>query len=195
MSDHVTITRQPGAANASFETIGVTQSQMVFWKNEDTQPHWPIFTGGSQPALPYQVGPKGNSDSLQPSLGNAASADPSVVPQGQSVTVTYGCKLHSGESGTINVCADFYSQPNQLPGASQGKAYAANLTTGGMPPYTPHVSNSNLPPSLTVKNVTGQGPVVSGIPGSGDTGSFAFDLYCEDSLGNNVTQTYLLTVS
>ncbi len=198
MPDHVTITRTTGAANASFNTIGVTQSEMIFWKNEDDQPHWPIFNAVTPPlTLAYQVGPKSNSDNLQPSLGNIASSNPngSAIPQGQVVPVTYACQLHKGESGTINVCADFYSQPNQLPGANQGKAYSANLTTGGMPPYTFSVSNSNLPASLTVNNVAGQGPVLSGTPGSSDTGSFAFDMTAEDSLGNNVTQTYLLTVS
>jgi hypothetical protein len=65
-----------------------------------------------------------------------------------------------------------------------------------MPNYTFRVSNSNLPASLKVSIVnTLQGPAVTGTPGSGDAGSFAFDLYCEDAGGNNVTQTYVLTVS
>jgi len=54
MSDHVTITRTPGAQEASFQTINASQSQMVFWKNSDDQPHWPVFsTGNPAPAMPY----------------------------------------------------------------------------------------------------------------------------------------------
>ena len=201
MSDHVTITRNPGAANASFETIDTTQGEMVYWKNEDTEAHWPIFSAVTPAVtLNFQAGPLTNSDSLQPSLGNTASASPAVITQGTSVTVSYTCKLHSGEAGTINVWADFRSQPNQMAGATHGQAYSANLTIGGKPPYTFQVSNSNLPASLTVKDVKNaqgvdQGLYVSGTPGSGDTGSFAFDLTCEDALENNITQTYLLTVS
>lgn len=198
MSDSVTITRTPGVQNASFETINASQSEMVFWKNEDNVAHWPLFsTGAPPPSLLYRVGPNSTSDSLQPALAlGPPYAAGSPLPQGQSLPVTYVCKLHSGESGKINIYADFYSQPNQLPGATRGNAYTANLTIGGLPPYPiMRVSNSNLPVSLTVNNVTNQGPVLSGIPGSSDAGSFAFDLYCEDSDRNNVTQTYLLTVS
>jgi hypothetical protein len=165
---------------------------MVFWKNEDNVAHWPLFsTGAPPPSLLYQVGANGTSDSLQPAL---ALANP--PKQGESCPVTYTCKIHSGESGKINIYADFFPQPNQLKGATRGVAYTANLTNGGLPPYKKlRVSNSNLPAGLTVNNVTDQGPVLSGTPGLGDAGSFAFDLYCEDSDGNNVTQTYLLTVS
>src|SRR6266404_2966491 len=187
MSDHVTITRRPGVAYASFETINASQSQMVFWKNQDNEAHWPFFSAGTPPpSLPLQVGANGTSDGLQPAtalgptyypVGNS----PVPVPQGQALPVTYTCQLHSGESGTIKIYADFYSQPNQLPGATRGTAYTASLTTGGLPPYTFQVSNSNLPASLKVNNVAGQGPVVSGTPGSGDAGSFAFDLSCQDS--------------
>lgn len=199
MSDHVTITGTSDPQKASFETINAHQSQMVFWKNNDAVAHWPLFsTGTPPPSLPFQVGPKANSDSLQPATALAAfypAAGPLPITQGVAVPVTYGCKIHSGESGTINVYADFYSQPNNLAPAVRGTPYTANLTTGGLPPYTFQISNSNLPASLTLKNVAGQGPVLSGTPQPGDAGSFAFDLVCEDSDQNNVTQTYLLTVS
>jgi len=109
--------------------------------------------------------------------------------------VSYTCKLHAGETGNINCYADFYSQPNQLPGASRGQAYSANLTNGGLPPYQFQVSNSNLPASLTVENVPNQGPVLSGTPGQGDAGNYAFDLNCQDSDDGNIVQTYLLTVA
>jgi hypothetical protein len=193
MSDHVTITRQAGAKNASFNTISLSLSQLVFWKNQDNEAHWPVFSGGSPPpSLKNQVGPNSTSDSLLPGL--ALSKPPA---QGVSSPVSYKCSLpQHEESGTINVYADFFSQPSQLSVAQRGVKYDANLTTGGLQPFKFNVSNSNLPASLKVTIVNAnQGPAVSGTPGANDAGSFAFDLVCEDSDGNNITQTYLLTVS
>jgi hypothetical protein len=200
MSDHVTITRQQGAQFASFDTISASQSEMVFWKNEDSEPHHPIFSTVSPPlTLANQVGPHATSDSLQPALALSAfypASGPIPLTQGKLLHANYTCSLHPGETGVINVYADFYPQPSQLPGFTRGVAGTANLTTGGMPNFTFNVSNSNLPPSLTVTIVDSlQGPAVTGTPGSGDAGNFAFDLYCQDSGGNNVTQTYLLTVA
>jgi hypothetical protein len=200
MSDHVTITRPQGAPLASFDAISVTQSEMVFWKNDDNQPHFPTFSAGSPiPALANQVGPNANSGSLQPALAldkYYPSTGPVALPQGQGIPACYICSLHPGETGVITVYADFYSQPSQLANATRGAAYSANLTTGGMPNFTFRVSNSNLPASLQVSIVNSlQGPALTGTPGPNDAGSFAFDLYCEDSGKNNITQTYLLTVS
>jgi len=200
MSDHVTITRPKGAPLASFDTISASQSEMVFWKNEDSEPHFPTFsTGTPAPVLANQAGPHGTSDSLQPALAVTTfdnKGNPIPLPQGQCVPANYTCSLHQGETGVINCYADFYSQPSQLTGFTRGVLGTANLTTGGMPTFTFRVSNSNLPQSLNVKIIDPQqGPAVTGTPGPGDAGNFAFDLYCEDSGGNNVTQTYLLIVS
>ena len=198
MSDHITITRQPGAQLASFSTISRQQADMAFWQNQDSEPHYPTFPTGA-PALSNQVGPHATSGSVQPALALTAyypSTGPLPLPQGQVFPVDYTCSLHPGESGLINVYADFYSVPSQLPGFTRGVAATANLTIGGMPNYTFTVSNSNLPPSLQVKIVTNtQGPALTGTPGQNDAGNFAFDLVCEDSDGNNVTQTYLVTVT
>src|SRR5215831_6365746 len=200
MSDRVTITRTPGAKLASFQTINASQSQMVFWTNRDHQPHWPTFsTGNPPPATPYQVGARGNSGSLQPATALAqfypSDSGPIPIPQGQAVPVNYTCQLHQGETGTINCYADLYSVANQLSPATRGQAYTANLTNGGLPPYEFRVTNSNLPASLTVKNVANQGPVLQGTPAQGDAGDYAFDLTCQDSDGGNVVETFLLTVA
>jgi hypothetical protein len=199
-SNHVTITRANGAATASFNTIVCYQSDMVFWKNEDGEAHYPTFsTGNPPPALTYQAGPHATSGSLQPALALAQyypSTGPTPLPQGVAVPASYTCSLHTGESGVINVYADFYSVPSQLPQATRGSAYIANLTTGGIPDFKFRLSNSNLPASLKVSIATAQqGPAVSGTPGQNDAGSYSFDLYCEDAGGNNVLQTYLLTVA
>jgi hypothetical protein len=200
-NDHVTITRTNGAAAACFNTIACYQSDMVFWKNEDGEPHSPTFsTGNPPPTLTYQVGPHATSGSLQPALALATyypgGGQANPLPQGVSVPASYTCSLHDGESGIINVYANFYSLASQLPKATRGTAYSANLTIGGIPNFSFGVSNSNLPASLTVSITnTQQGPVLAGTPGQNDAGNYSFDLSCKDAGGNNVTQTYLLTVS
>ncbi|MBV8829067.1 MAG: hypothetical protein JO108_07520 [Acidobacteriaceae bacterium] len=196
-SDHVTITRVQGAALASFDTIVLTQSQMVFWKNDDDQPHWPKFsTGKTPPVLAYQVGPNATSGSVQPALALPGYDGSTPLPQGQASQANYTCSLHPGEAGVINIYADFYSQASQLPGASSGKKYSANLTIGGVPDFTFRVSNSSLPASLNVVIVNPlQGPALSGTPGPNDTGNFWFDLDCQDAAGNNVTQTFQVIVT
>jgi hypothetical protein len=66
-NDHVTITRANGDSNASFNTIACFQSDMVFWKNEDSEAHSPTFsTGNPPPALTYQAGPHATSDQIHP---------------------------------------------------------------------------------------------------------------------------------
>jgi hypothetical protein len=200
-NDHVTITRPNGDASASFNTIACYQSDMVFWKNDDSEPHYPTFsTGNPPPALTYQVGPYATSGSLQPALALAkyypGGGQSNRLPQGVAVPSNYVCALHAGEAGIIDVYANFYSVASQLPNATPGIAYTANLTTGGIPNFQFNVSNSDLPASLSVGITNAQqGPALSGTPGQNDSGNYSFDLSCEDAGGNNVTQTYLLTVS
>src|SRR5579872_3128264 len=111
MSDHVTITRPQGAPLASFSSISVLQSEVVFWQNQDSEPHFPTFSSGSPiPALSNQVGPKATSGSLQPALAldkYYPSTGPVPLPQGQGIPACYYCSLHPGETGSIYVYADF----------------------------------------------------------------------------------------
>src|SRR5215813_6714818 len=61
----IEITRVPGAANATFPNVAITQSQLVFWLNKDSTkaPHWPLFPSTLQPRT--QTGFGNTSDNVQ----------------------------------------------------------------------------------------------------------------------------------
>lgn len=192
----ITITRR--AQGVEFKTVTVTQSQLVFWRNEDPQaPHWPFFPDQPGVGPRFQIGSGNTSDNCQPdSTGKA-------IPQGQILPFSYKCKVdkHDAESGTINVVADFLAatltpEPpvfNQLPNGTVGVPYAPIvLTSGGLGPYTHTLTDAVLPHGLTITDQP-TGVTVGGTPTqSGD--NFAFTVNSRDTLGNTVDQTYTLTV-
>lgn len=196
-SDHVTITRPSGTGLASFDEITILQSQMVFWKNQDNQPHWPTFppnTGGApSPVLAKQVGPNATSGSVQPALSLSqfyTSKGSSELTQGVGFPLQYTCSLHKGELGVIQIYGDFFVPTNQLE-ATSGQTISINLTTGGVPTFT--FTFSTPPPGLTVINDPNQGPVLTGTVRS--AGIYNFSLRCVDAAGNNITETYFVTIS
>src|ERR1035438_4453068 len=76
MPDEEQITITKGPNEGAFQTVTVTQSQLVFWRNEDTEAHWPSFPGQPQIGPRFQVGPGDNSDNFQPvSSGGAIRSD------------------------------------------------------------------------------------------------------------------------
>lgn len=190
----IEITRTPGAPNATFPSVGITQSQLVFWLNSDpTQaPHWPLFPSGLQPRT--QTGFGNTSDNVQPAQGFVKFTPPA---QGQKVTVTYTCKVpgHTGEQGQIDVYLDFFSNPNQLANGTVGVPYPATpLTTGGKPPFKITLADVSLPKGMSVSNDPVNGATLTGTPAQAGN-NFAFTMHCEDDLKNAVDQTYLLTVN
>lgn len=192
----ITITRSPGAPNATFPEVSITQSQLVFWRNEDPsqQPHWPQFPNFLQPRT--QTGFGNNSDNLQPA--NGVDSFPTLT-QGQKFTIAYTCKVagHGAEQGQIDVYLDFFSTPNQLANGTVGVQYpSANglLTQGGKPPFVVQLSDVSLPSGMSVQNDPTNGPTLIGTPTEAGN-SFAFTIHCEDALKNAVDQTYLLTVN
>ncbi|MGH9720269.1 MAG: hypothetical protein ACRD8O_08655 [Bryobacteraceae bacterium] len=191
----IVITRTAGSAAATFPTVGITQSQLVFWLNQDSSKaaHWPVFPNGLQPRT--QVGFGDTSDKLQPSTGDANF--PAQLNQGQVYTVSYGCKIsgHSSEHGQVQVVLDFFSNPNQLTDAVLNTPYpVTHLTQGGMPPFVFNLFDVTLPKGMAITNDPVSGATISGTPTeAGD--SFAFSMHCEDSFKNAVDQTYLLRVT
>ena len=92
-----------------FTQVTVTQSQVVFWNNNDSEAHWPIQ--GPR----FQIGPGGNSD------------DSTVYPAPLPTTIYYGCAIqgHENERGSIVVYADFLPSQvknNILPAGTKGAA-------------------------------------------------------------------------
>src|SRR5437667_3493281 len=145
MPDQTEITITRNQSGAVFPTVGITQSQLVFWQNEDPQgqPHWPLFPNGLQPRT--QVGAGDTSDPLQPASGVATFP---TLTQCQVFPTSYTCQIkgHQSEQGVVNVVLDFFSNPNQLPDATVNVAYTPfALTQGGMPPFTYKLSDESLP--------------------------------------------------
>jgi hypothetical protein len=196
MPDEEQITITKGPNEGAFQTVTVTQSQLVFWRNEDTEAHWPSFPSQPQIGPRFQVGPGDNSDNFQPVSSGGA------IPTGQTVKVNSGCKIqgHGAETGLILVVADFIEAPqpagsvyNQLTNGTVGVAYSpVVLTSGGLAPYTHTLSDAVTPQGLTITNEAA-GVTVGGTPTqAGD--NFAFTVHCKDALENRVDQTYTLTV-
>jgi len=180
-----------------FPSVEITQSQLVFWKNDDPKsPHWPQFP--QQPAVGprFQTGSGNTSDPVQPYAGGP-------IPQGQNQLVKYGCRIpnHESEQGLITVWADFLVATiqnggvfNQLPDGKVGTAYTpVALTTGGKPGYSHTLSDAALPPGINVTDGP-SGVMVGGTPGAAGQ-DFAFTVHCKDALGNRVDQTFTLRVS
>src|SRR4051812_23987105 len=125
---------QPGGASgAMFPTVGVTLSQLVFWSNADTVAHFPvcppqtITIPGKQGStivqqidvptaafqLPRQVDPGQTSNNQIP--GNALNnLTGFALPQGVQTSLQYGCSLHTGELGILELWNDFQPSTNGL---------------------------------------------------------------------------------
>jgi hypothetical protein len=193
----ITITRSAQGAGV-FPPVEVTQSQLVYWKNNDPQsPHWPVFPDQPGVGPRFQTGPGDTSDPVQP-YGSTTQLTP-----GQSRSVSYGCQIegHQAEAGTITVWADFLSATilndgiyNQLPDGTVGTVYpAVVLTVGGKPGYTHTLSDASLPAGISVTD--GQlGVEVCGTPTTVGQ-DFAFTVHCTDALGNRVDQTFTMRIA
>ena len=100
----IEITRGEGETKTSFQPdpIEVTTQDIVFWINNDTQPHWPMRTDGTLPSqiwMEYPI-PRDTSSS-----GVTFFNPDTITNQGTPYTVEYFCAVegHEGETGTIKV--------------------------------------------------------------------------------------------
>src|SRR5437868_10958032 len=175
---HILITPNPDGTG-NFPATECTQSQLVFWRNEDPgSPHWPVFPDQPGVGPHFQTGYKENSDPVQPYASGTA------IPSGQTQVVNYGCRIsnHESEQGVVTVWPDFLAAQIQTGGVffqlangTAGEAYTgAVMTTGGKPPYTHTLTDVSLPKGLSVTDGP-SGPLVSGTPGAAGK-NFAFTL-------------------
>jgi hypothetical protein len=166
-----------------FTTVTVTRSQVVFWHNNDSEAaHWPIQ--GPR----FQIGSSNNSDDL------------TVYPAPLPTTIYYGCAIpgHENERGSIVVYDDFLPSQiknNKLDDGKNGTAYpTTNLATGGKSNYTFSITNGSVPPGMTINGTTNNtGITIAGTPTQ--SGTFTFTLNANDSLQNNIQQTFTVTIN
>lgn len=112
MSVRIDISRDNGTV--VFSDPRPQQSDLVFWHNGDTDPHWPVpFCTG------LQVAPQATSEPYQ------------AVPPNQTfpLAIKYGCAIagHEAESGTLTVQADTVAPP---PATSTAKGATQTIVIG-----------------------------------------------------------------
>ena len=98
---------------------GAQQSDLLFWLNNDSEPHYPIPGCGS-----LRVGP-GKTTSAAPYQGFPDTT--SLLP----LTIQYTCALHAGESGTVTISADSAGSPVAGSAAIDPQSVAIHIGKGG----------------------------------------------------------------
>ncbi|MBL8231213.1 MAG: hypothetical protein JNL98_22155 [Bryobacterales bacterium] len=194
MADQTPIVITRNANGVVFPTVGVTLTQLAFFRNDDpSQPHWPVFTDPNI-VLPNQIAPNGATSN--PVMPGRQLADNNVtLTQGQVATVNYRCQVpgHESESGIIQVVNDFFAPSIQVSG-KVGTVLSQQLTQGGMPPIQSKQTDGKLPKGVTLNLAdTQNGASLTGTPL--EAGTFTFTIHTADALDNAVDATFILTVS
>jgi hypothetical protein len=194
----INVTRSGG--QVTFQTVSIDATENVVFSNQDTQAaHWPTL-----PTCTNQLGaaPSPNSSECPVPAPPASSTPP--------YTVTYGCKYHPQERGTINVFAQLEAATTALPNAVVNQPIAVKqVVSGGQAPYAisdqlyqiTNASNqviqkgSGIGPGLQLNpGMSAQGITVSGTPTV--VGTYTFTFTVNDSMGRNLQQTqYTMTVA
>ena len=112
---------------AVFTPTTVSQSDLVFWFNNDGQQHYPVPGCSKIPPnnASLQVAPGGTTPKFQP------ASTPNIPSTG--LTITYGCAIsgHESESGTITVTPDSGQPP--VTGAPAGPTTRTiDISSGGV---------------------------------------------------------------
>jgi hypothetical protein len=196
----INITRD-NYGKVTFQEVSVDTTDNVFFTNLDPQQaHWPYWDPNAK-----------SPDFCDNQIGAAPSPNSSQctvpVPSGKTppYSLTYKCKLHQGEQGTINVFAQLAAGTTTLPQVSVNTPFAApvQVVVGGKSPYTVtgqefqviddsgnviQSGKGNLGPGVLIQNVTtdNQGIYVAGIPSL--VGTYQFTLTVNDAMGKNLQQ-------
>ncbi len=159
-------------------TRGVAYNQTLSGSG-GTAPYTFAVTSGSLPA------------NLSLSSAGALTGTPTSVGSSTfTVTATNGGGCTGSRSYTLNVvCPTLTLSPATLPGATNGTAFSATITTsGGTAPYGYALTSGALPGGLTIAS----GGLLSGTPTNG--GSFTFTVRSTDASGCTGTRSYTLNV-
>lgn len=169
----------------TFETVSIDATENVFFTNMDPQAaHWPDLASN-------QLGPAPSPNSSQ-----------CTVPPPPPNQVTYKCKLHANEQGTINVFGVLSAVNTSLKPATAGTEIAEQqVVSGGMAEYSITgqlfqitdasykviQSGSGIGPGLTLHAKTSdKGITVTGTPTV--VGTYTFTFTVNDAMGRNLQQ-------
>ena len=198
----------------TFDTVCIDVTQTVFFTNLDpglaadpggSGTHWPWLTDTNQPLSDNQLG-------FAPSPNSSQCPVPPPAP-GQTA-VTYGCKFHPAEKGTIHVFPVLAAVNAALKAATKGQNIdpPQQVVTGGMAKYaiTDQVFQVTQPDNTVIQGSGSIGPGltliqqadskgvwglwVSGAPTL--SGVYDFTFTVTDGMGGNLQQTqYSMTVA
>ena len=195
----INITRD-NTGKVTFEPVSIDPTENVFFTNLDPQQaHWPYLNpnAASPDFCDNQIGPAPSPNSSQCTVPVPAGTNPPY-------TVTYKCKPHPGEQGTISVFAQLAAGTTALPQVSVNTPFAApvQVVVGGKSPYTVtgqqfQVIDNNgnviksgqgsIGPGLLINASTdNQGISVAGIPSL--VGTYQFTFTVNDAMGKNLQQ-------
>lgn len=183
---------QPGPAGvAIFPTVGVTLSQLVFWTNKDTVPHWPVSASKAF-VLSGPIDPGKTSNTQAP--GNSVTQ---TLAQGEVYTIPYTCSCpnHQGETGILEIVNDFFAPNEQISVNldTNNKIPPTALITGGKPSYTFRVEYSELPAGIAVTDGGVAGPQLTG--STTQPGTYLLRITIQDALSNVLTDTFQITIN
>jgi uncharacterized protein affecting Mg2+/Co2+ transport len=192
----INITRD-NSGKVTFEPVSIDVTENVFFTNLDPQQaHWPYLD-------PNATSPDfcNNQIGAAPSPNSSQCTVPSGTPP---YTVTYKCKLHDNEQGTVEVFAQLAAGTTTLPQVSVNTPFAApvQVVVGGKSPYTvtgqqfqvtDNTGNviksgqGSIGPGLLLNATTdNQGIYVAGIPSL--VGTYKFTFTVNDDMGKNLQQ-------
>lgn len=75
----------PGCTIFEPSQVQAEVGDQVFWRNDDSVPHFPTPVGQSYVFMPNQIAPN--------------STSPAFAPSQSGVTISYVCSLHPNETG------------------------------------------------------------------------------------------------
>lgn len=194
----INITRDRNG-KVTFDEVSIDATENVFFTNLDPQQaHWPYLdpNAKSPDFCDNEIGPAPSPNSSQCTVPVPAGKNPPYA-------VTYKCKLHQNEQGTINVFALLAAGTTTLPQANVNTPLPApvQVVVGGKSPYTISgqlfqvtdnggnviKSGSGIGPGLTLNASTNnQGISVSGTPTM--VGTYKFTFTVDDAMGKNLQQ-------
>lgn len=195
----INITRD-NSGNVIFQEVSIDTTDNVFFTNLDPQQaHWPYWDPNAK-----------SPDFCDNQIGAAPSPNSSQctvpVPSGKTppYDLTYKCKLHQGEQGTIKVFAQLAAGTTTLPQVSVNTPFAApvQVVVGGESPYTVSgqefqvIDNTgkviqsgkgNVGPGvLLYATLDNKGITAAGIPSL--VGTYQFTFTVNDAMGKNLQQ-------
>jgi len=194
----INITRDSNG-KVTFEEVSIDATENVFFTNLDPQQaHWPYLNpqAKSPDFCDNEIGPAPSPNSSQCTI---------PVPSPLPSTVTYKCKLHDNEQGTIEVFAQLAALNTTLPQANVNQPLPApvQVVAGGKSSYAIsgklfQVTDSqgkviqsgsdSIGPGLQLNpdQTNSKGITVTGTPTVAGTYNFTFTV--NDAMGKNLQQ-------